>query len=128
MRRQQQEVGILVISKLLSQEQASAATAVRERATTFMNCSPSCSSSQTTTGPNQSHAAKRIEAVTSELSFSQAESLHELLGASTQGAIAICTEDRALSVRRKFLRRAGHPNQVSVHRGETAATRAGGMR
>src|ERR1035437_727408 len=55
----------------------SAATAVWER-TTFMNCSPSCSSSQDDgLGRNEGHAAMRIEAVTWEFSFPQTESLDD---------------------------------------------------
>src|ERR1035437_4408277 len=93
----------------------SAATAVWER-TTFMNCSPSCSSSQDDgLGRNEGHAAMRIEAVTWEFSFPQTESLDDPFWCWHTKSFPQLHRDLYTFSPSGFLRRtAVESNQVSV--------------
>src|ERR1035437_1409891 len=99
----------------------SAATAVWER-TTFMNCSPSCSSSHDDgLGRNEGHAAMRIEAVTWEFSFPQTESLDDPYWCwHTKGFPQLHRDSCTFSPSGFLRRRAVGSNQVSVASEKTA--------
>src|ERR1019366_10175915 len=86
----------------------SAATAVRERATTFMNCNPSRSSSQTTVRKERKSRRQTIRGRNTRVQ------LRTALGSRPASFVlvhkkpaAICTDTRAHSVCRRFLRRTG---------------------